>query len=125
MNILKIIKVLPKTLNEVRILVYDHEKGQDKINDFERLFARARYGITITIISMQLYRNRDEVISDFESVFRGFLYGVLESNKSPWEVALKYQSEWWYAFHGFVIDLLRSKLTMIGYDPKVWLEAGK
>ncbi|UQT03227.1 hypothetical protein YUBABA_00210 [Serratia phage vB_SmaM-Yubaba] len=125
MNISKIIKALPKTSNKVRFIVHDFEQGRDSIKNLERAVATIRYKALISIISMRPDRIRSEVISDFERVFQTFLREVLELQITPWEIALRRQSAWWYIFDGFVIDLIRTKLIMIGYDPKVWLEAGK
>lgn len=125
MNISKIIKALPKTSNKVRFIVHDFEQGRDSIKNLERAVGTIRYRALINIVSMRPDRIRSEVIFDFERVFQTFLREVLELQNTPWEIALNLQSLWWYIFDGFVIDLIRTKLMMIGYDPKVWLEVGK
>ncbi|UQT03228.1 hypothetical protein YUBABA_00220 [Serratia phage vB_SmaM-Yubaba] len=62
---------------------------------------------------------------EIKIIFKRFLMNVLWDNRSPWEIALNYQDVYWNTLSGRVIEVLRLKLRSIGYDPKIWLEAGK
>ena len=130
MNILKITKVLPKTSNSLRFELHDYDDGRDRRKEFEAKLGRIRLKAVIGICSYSAKLHRDIPITPAISqivdvMFRRYLDDVLSNKKTPWEIALDYQSQYWPEFKGWCIDLIRSKLTIMGYDPKVWLEAGK
>lgn len=129
MNILKITKTLPKISSStvlyddelsLRELARDIESMNCKLEIFEIINERiANYHPVMSHAMIEL------LPGEIEHMFGQYLIQVLESNKSPWAIALEFQDKYWDLLKGNVINILRLKLGIIGYDPKVWLEAGK